>query len=253
MSRTEERDKTVQKFLRAKKIASLEELKTTLATDVGMTVFRSLRRLGYLSSYSHRGQFYTLGQIPDFNELGLWSFQSVRFSRFGNLLATAKVLVEEAEAGYTAAELENVLDVEVQHTLLQLTREGKISRCKIGRSHVYMSAENGRRRQQQLNRKDRQTRAEIDMSLEVEVLPDEVKVAIILFFSTLDEKQRRLYAGLEAVKLGHGGNRKIAEFLGLDVHTVAKGRRELFENSIDRSRIRKEGGGRTRVEKKHRR
>ncbi len=202
MGHAEERDKTVQKFLRAKKIASLEELKTTLATDVRMTVFRSLRRLGYLSSYSHRGQFYTLSQIPDFDELGLWSFGSVRFSRFGNLLATAKVLVEEAAAGYTAAELDYVLDVEVRHTLLQLTREGKISRCKIARSHVYMSAENGRRRQQRLTREDRQAHAEIGLSLEVEVLPDEVRAAIILFFSTLDEKQRRLLCGAGGGEVG---------------------------------------------------
>ncbi len=131
--------------------------------------------------------------------------------------------------------------------------EGNISRGKIGRSHVYMSAENGRRRQQRLTREDRQAHAEIGLSLEVEVLPDEVRAAIVLFFSTLDEKQRRLYAGLEAAKLGHGGNRRVAEFLGLDVHTVTKGRRELFENSVNRSRIRKEGSGRKRVEKKHRR
>jgi hypothetical protein len=90
------------------------------------------------------------------------------------------------------------------------------------------------------------------MGLAVEVLPDEIKAAIILLFSMLDEKRRRLYAGLEAAKLGHGGDRMIAELLGLDAHTVAKGRRELFENSVDRSRIRKEGCGRKTVEKKRR-
>jgi len=37
------------------------------------------------------------------------------------------------------------------------------------------------------------------------VLPDELKVAIVLFYSLLDERQRRLYAGLEAMKVGHGG------------------------------------------------
>jgi hypothetical protein len=218
-----------------------------------MTVFRTLRRLGYLSSYSHCGQFYTLRQIPDFDERGLWSFRSVRFSRSGNLLATAKVLVESAEGGYTAAELENILQVEVKHTLLQLTRQGKISRCKIGCSHVYLSADNGRRRQQQMTRENRQAHAEIGMGLAVEVIPDEVRAAIILFFSLLDEKQRRLYAGLEAAKLGHGGDRKIAELLGLEVHTVAKGRKELFEDSVERGRIRDKGSGRNRAEKKRRR
>lgn len=253
METTKERDKAVQRYLHEKRIAPLEELKTTLGTDARMTVFRVLRRLGYLSSYSHRGQFYTLFEIPHFDGLGLWSYRSVWFSRFGNLLATAQALVDKSDAGHTAAELEHVVQVEVNHALLQLTRQGKISRQRLGRSHIYMSADSGRRRQQRLMREERQAYAELDIGLQVEVLPEEVKAAIILFFSMLDEKQRRLYAGLEAAKLGHGGDRRIAEFLGFDVHTVAKGRRELFESPVDRNRIRTKGGGRKRVEKKHQR
>lgn len=251
MESTKEGDKAVQRYLREKKIARLEELKATLETGVRMTVFRVLRRLGYLSSYSHRGQFYTLFEVPHFDELGLWSYRSVWFSRFGNLLATAQALVDKSEAGYTAAELEKVVQVEVHHALLQLTRQGKISRHRLGRSHIYMSAGSGRRRQQHLMREERQAYAKLGMGLQVEVLPEEVKAAVILFFSMLDEKQRRLYAGLEAAKLGHGGDRRIAEFLGFDVHTVAKGRRELFESSVERNQIRAKGGGRKRVEKKH--
>ena len=251
METTKERDKAVQRYLREKKIAPLEELKTTLGTDARMTVFRVLRRLGYLSSYSHRGQFYTLFEIPQFDELGLWSYRSVWFSRFGNLLTTAQALVDNSEAGYTAAELEHLVQVEVHHALLQLTRQGTISRHRRERSLIYMSADSGRQRQQRLMREERQAYAEL--GLQAEVLPEEVKAAIILFFSMLDEKQRRLYAGLEAAKLGHGGDRRIAEFLGFDVHTVAKGRRELFESSVDRNRIRTKGGGRKRVEKKHQR
>ena len=61
------------------------------------------------------------------------------------------------------------------------------------------------------------------------------------------EKQRRLYAGLESFKLGHGGDRRIAEFLGLDVHTVARGRRELFRGDVQQEGVRKKGAGRKAV------
>src|ERR1035437_2174221 len=60
-----------------------------------------------------------------------------------------------------------------------------------------------------------------------EVVSDELKAAIILFSSMLNEKQRRLYAGLESLKLGYGGDQRMADFIGMDPHTVAKGRREL--------------------------
>jgi hypothetical protein len=45
----------------------------------------------------------------------------------------------------------------------------------------------------------------------------------VLFYGLLDEQQRRLFAGLESIKLGHGGDHILAEFLDLDPHTVARG------------------------------
>jgi len=250
MKRELQREEVVRNQLHRNKIATLGELKAWLATDARMTVFRTLRRLGYYSSYSDRGGYYTLLEIPTFDHLDLWSFRDVRFSRHGNLLQTVSVLVEGAEAGYTASELEIVLQVEAKHSMLELMRRGSVTRFKIGGSYVYTSVDSGRRRQQQLMREKGQTAAELGMGLDVEMLPEEAKAAIVLFFSLLDEKQRRLYAGLEAAKLGYGGDRRIADLLGLDSHTVAKGRRQLLEGNVERGFIREDGGGRKRVEKK---
>jgi hypothetical protein len=72
------------------------------------------------------------------------------------------------------------------------------------------------------------------------------------FLSTLDEHQRRLYAGLESKKLGYGGDRQVSVITGLDAETIAKGRREL-EEAEPTDRIRASGGGRWPVEKKTRR
>jgi hypothetical protein len=82
---------------------------------------------------------------------------------------------------------------------------------------------------------------------------DELKAAIVLFFCLLDEQQRRLYAGLESLKWGYGGDRKVAGLLGLDEGTVAKGRRQLLQQDVEIDKSRKSGGGRKPVEKKHRR
>ena len=82
------------------------------------------------------------------------------------------------------------------------------------------------------------------------VSPDELKAAILLFYSLLDEQQRRLYAGLESIKMGHGGDAMIADFLGLDAHTVARGRQQLLDRDVMVGRTRQSGGGRKRTEKK---
>ena len=63
------------------------------------------------------------------------------------------------------------------------------------------------------------------------------------FFHSLNEKDRRRYAGLEAGRLGHGGISYISDVLGCDRKTVSKGIDELLNPpDLDPSRVRREGG-----------
>jgi len=249
MAKTAFDPNAVQAFLQKRKIATLEELKEVLGSASTMTVFRKLKPLGYQTSYSHRGKYYALTETPRFDEQDLWNYDGVWFSRYGNLLSTSQRFVETADAGLTAAELCHVLHVEVKEPLLQLYRAKRIAREKIEELYVYLARDPGQQRSQRLRRQDRQAATEIGESVTEGVSP-ELKAAIVLFFSLLDEQQRRLYAGLEAHKLGHGGDRKIADFLGIGVHTVARGREELLTHQVQREGVRQKGGGRKRVEKK---
>ena len=95
----------------------MPEMKAALGTQADMTVFRKLAPLDHLTSYSHRGSYYTLRSIPRFNEQGIWLGRGAWFSRHGTLLDTIPVLVQEAAAGYLAGELETVLHVPVKDAL----------------------------------------------------------------------------------------------------------------------------------------
>jgi len=99
-----------------------------------MTVFRKLKLLDYLSSYSHRGKYYTLNETTDFDDSGLWSYQSVWFSKYGNLIETTKEFIDQSTAGFTANELESVLHVQVKHPLLKLFLDRRVDRKKIVQS-----------------------------------------------------------------------------------------------------------------------
>src|SRR5919108_5393053 len=101
--------KLLQQYPLRRKIATLDELKGALRTDIGLTVFRKLKPLGYLSSYSHRGSYYTLAQIARFDDKGLWSHKMVWFSRYGTLLATAESFVNSSPQGFFAADLADIL------------------------------------------------------------------------------------------------------------------------------------------------
>lgn len=244
------RSDVLRTLLLRTKIATLDELKQALGTSVDVTVFRKLKLLDYLTSFSHRGRYYTLREIARFDDLGLWSQEDVWFSRFETLRATAEGFVHRSPRGYFADELAPLLHVDVQDALHQLTQQGRVARQIVSGRYLYTATEPTVQRRQLLARRTVEFLPTVVDASVLEVAPEEVKAAILLFYSLLDEQQRRLYAGLESLKVGRGGDRQLADFLDLDPHTVARGRYQLLSQDVEVDRARKAGAGRKRVEKK---
>lgn len=238
----------LQRALQQRTVCTFEQLADALGTSSRMTVFRKLAELTYLTSYSHRGKYYTLRSSCEFDPSGLWSHRGIWFSSDGTLLDTSKRFVEQAPAGYSANELDNALHVQTRQSLLQLVHKQLISRQRIGEAFIYFALDQVRR-QRQISARSKIAQVPVG-GVFGEVLVHEVKAAIMLFFGLLDERQRRLFAGLESLKSGRGGDARVAALLGVDPHTVAKGRIELLGEDIDPTRVRKSGGGRIAAEKK---
>lgn len=67
----------------------------------------------------------------------------------------------------------------------------------------------------------------------------------------LDERSRRLFAGVLARQWEHGGIQRVVEITGLSRMTICRGLRECEDaQGTDGDRIRRRGGGRKPVEKK---
>jgi len=240
---------TIAHLLQRRTIATMEELKEALGSSVDMTIFRKLRELAYLTSYSHRGQYYALEDTAHFDARGLWVYRGVRFSRVGSLVDTLVAFVASAPRGALASELAAELGVEVKQPLLGLTRAGRVVREDLAGLYLYCSVDRGRRREQ-VRMRQRPAAATSAFALRREADAHEAKAAVVLFMSLLDEQQRRLFAGLEALRLGRGGDRAVAAATGLDPHTIAKGRQALLAHDVLVDRRRRAGAGRPSVEKK---
>jgi hypothetical protein len=244
---------TLHRLFERRKIASLPQLKSALGTEVAMTVFRKLAALSYLTSYSHRGAYYTLPSIARFDAQGLWSCREIWFSRHGTLLETLVAWVSDAPAGYFASELAALVHVPVKDPLRTLVERGHLSRHALDERWLYCVPDRARQREQRLARQAQiETFPLAALSGVTMTQSAELKAAVILFYSLLDEQQRRLFAGLESFKHGHGGDTLLAGLLSLDPDTVARGRRELLAGEVQHERIRGAGGGRPRAEKKPR-
>jgi hypothetical protein len=227
----------LERLLRDQQVATMPQLKSALGTSVTFTVLRKLAPLGYRSSYSHCGTYYTLDSIAQYDERGLWSYRDIHFSRHGTLLNTAATLVTHAPAGYFTDELDALVHVATKDALRHLVHQDHLYRRELAGRYLYCAQERQRRQEQWAARQSQQR-------------PDDtLQAAIVLFYSLLDEQQRRLYAGLESLEWGHGGDQRMAQLFGLDVDTVGRGRAELLSGQVLHERVRRMGGGRPRAEK----
>lgn len=250
MKTTKYQSSLLEDYFERKKIATMADLKAALTTNVNMTIFRKLKELSYYSSYSDQGKYYALAKHIKFDARGLWSYRGVFFSKYGTLRSTAQAFVEQSEAGYTGNELSDLLHVAVKQPLFTLYRNHQLYRAKISGVYSYFSNNKQIQQQQIILRHRKATELVIKPDdSKSDLLAHELKAAIILFFSTLDEKQRRLYAGLEALKLGYGGDKRIASLLEVDVHTVSKGRQQLLTRDFPKDGVRSKGGGKPAIKK----
>jgi len=224
----------------AHKVLNLEKVKAALGTPVKMTALRKLRELDYHSSYSHAGRYYTLERLARWDGHGLWTYKGIRFSRHGTLVETVAQLVEAAAGGWMAAELADVLGVRVHAALLTLYRRGRVLRHQIGGEYLYVSVHRG---SAQLEHRQEQMQAAATLLMGPDLEAD-MRPHLRAFLATLNEKQRRLYAGFESLRLGRGGDTVVAGWTGLNVKTVARGRQELQAGGVPMDRVRAVGAGR---------
>jgi len=139
-----EAQQALQRLFRGQPVALIQDLFVVLETRSRMSVFRRLREVGYRTSFTHAGRYYTLAAVPRFDERGLWFVEEVGFSRRGTLKETVAVLVCEAPAGMTHAEIETLLRVRAFNPLRELVGEERIGRERRGRTHLYVSPDEDR-------------------------------------------------------------------------------------------------------------
>lgn len=105
------------------------------------SVRRFMAEVGYYSSFTHNGGWYTLRSIPRFGRNGLWFYHDIGFSRAGTLTKTLITLIARSPAGMSAEMLGETLQCRCHGVLVNLWRKGKIQRQKMGRCQVYFAAD----------------------------------------------------------------------------------------------------------------
>lgn len=187
----------------------IEALFRALNTRSRMSVFRRLSLLDYLTSYTHTARYYTLREIPRFDEFGLWRHGDVGFCRSGTLMAALVELVEKSEAGRTHREAQDLLRTRVRTELLEHVRAGRLERKQLDdKRWLYLSANTAHAAKQWARRQAQTKRAAVllgplSAAMTVEVLVEVLQSSLPRVIVTAEDVVRRLHHQGVRVPLEH--------------------------------------------------
>ncbi len=134
-----------------KKLMKKEEL-SILFNCSTRTVQRKLIGWKAIRSYNKNGQYYALKSIVKFDSSGLWRYNSVCFSKYGNLIETIIFFVNESSNGMNASEISDKLYLKKKSFLTFFKNISKIRRGKISSNYVYFSIDEIIYQKQKANR-----------------------------------------------------------------------------------------------------
>jgi hypothetical protein len=145
---------TPQKMLkrfRAQKVMTLAELAVQMQCSP-RTVHRRLKDWDAINSYNKNGRYYVLPSVPRFDSHGLWRYRDIGFSRYGNLTKTLIHLVRNSQAGLSAAELGQLLQMDPRSFLWLFRNHPALKREPHQGRFVYFAAESAICRRQKERR-----------------------------------------------------------------------------------------------------
>jgi len=116
---------------------SLKQIRHEIPDRPRSSLFRDLKKVELLTSYSHAGQHHALKSRVKFNPNGLWFYEQISFSKYGTLKNTLVKIILNSPAGMTHKELKTLLRIQVQNSLTHLIKTNLLQR-RLSSEHVFV-------------------------------------------------------------------------------------------------------------------
>ena len=132
----------IRRLLQSNTVMPLKQLRDELGDRPRSSLFRDLKKLNLVTSYTHAGQYHALKSAARFDADGLWFFDQAGFAKHGTLKNTLIQIISNAQAGMTQKELKSLLRIKVQNALTHLVQSNAVERQLLPTSiYVYLSVE----------------------------------------------------------------------------------------------------------------
>ncbi len=170
-------DLLVRNTFAKNKVLTINELKLIVPLSV-RTIHSRLKLWNAVNSYNKNGMYYTLPNIAQFDSNGLWSFQNIHFSQYGNLKQTIVELVNRSTSGLNAQQLGELLKMNTHSFISHFVDLKGIIRDKMDGSYVWYSSDLNTCQKQKLYRTEtskKQNFSSIKDSIAVLILVEKIK------------------------------------------------------------------------------
>jgi hypothetical protein len=128
----------LQKFKR-QTVITITQLVQLLQCSV-ITARRRLKKWKVYTSINKNGRYYTLPRVPVFDDNGLWQYQTILFSKHGNLKQTIIQIIRQASTGLSAADIAKMVALSASSSLFaQIKNAAGIRREKHCGRFIYFS------------------------------------------------------------------------------------------------------------------
>ncbi len=128
----------LQKFKR-QTVITITQLVQLLQCSV-ITARRRLKKWNVYTSINKNGRYYTLPKVPVFDANGLWQYQTILFSKHGNLKQTIIQIIRQAPTGLSAADIAKMIALAPSSSLFaQIKNAAGIRREKHRGRFIYFS------------------------------------------------------------------------------------------------------------------
>lgn len=143
-----QRLETIERIIRKYKIQSFVTILSKMDCS-SITLRRDIKAIGGTTSYTHRGKYITLADIPVFNENGIWFYKKVGFTKFKNSLDLIVSIINTKE-GITKENIEEILTIKISKQIQILLKQNRLHRVKLGAKYFYLSEELAKNKKRQM-------------------------------------------------------------------------------------------------------
>jgi hypothetical protein len=119
-------------------------------------IWENLKKVGYYSSFTHNSKYYTLANIPEFNDNDIWFHTDpvigeIGFTKQKTASKLILWLINSSQTGLTERNLTDLMKIRLCNQLNGLVKQSKIQKVKIENKSYYFSIDKNQYRQQYAN------------------------------------------------------------------------------------------------------